>query len=165
MAEIVNTHVSHSEFSEVVGPLQADDFCETDFGTFVWMRQLFRIDRDTLLNAFSSTARDRREVGNRFYHFLKYRHAYSVVEEMVLQFTAMKYFRVPDHAEYSGFLERCAFSGVAIDCERIDSYKRRLFVLCLTKEPGNDRFWTEYADRDWRRSFVARVYRIIRWMP
>lgn len=144
MAEIVNSILRGSEFASVVGTLRPDDFSEVDYGEFVWQKSTVSDGRDTLLNAFSSTARDRRQEDQaRFYHFLKYDYALKSVEEKALQFTAMKYFEANDHAEYSEFLRRCSYSK-----DGIDDDKRRIFVLCLTSESEIERFWTEYADDD-----------------
>ena len=143
MAETVNSNLKGSEFAPVVGTLRPDDFYEVDCGKFVWQKSTFLDWRDTLLNAFSSTARDRRQEQVRFYHFLKYCYALRSVEKKALQFTAMKYFKNNDQAEYSEFLRRCGYPK-----DGIDDAKRKLFVLCLTSKSEIERFWDEYADRD-----------------
>ena len=143
MAEIVNSNLKGSEFETVVGTLSPDEFSELDFGTFVRIKSDYLDVPDTLLNAFSSTARDRKRHPVRFYHFLKYGYALWSVEKKALQLTAMKYFEANDHAEYSEFLRLCGYCNV-----RIDVNKRKLFVLCLTSESESERFWTEYADCD-----------------
>ena len=144
MAEIVNRNLGGSEFASVVGTLRPDDFCEDDNGKFVLQKSTFGDGRDTLLNAFSSTARDRRwEDQVCFYHFLKYDYALKSVEKKALQFTAMKYFEAKDHAEYLEFLRRYDYLQ-----NGIDDAKRRMFVLCLTSKSEIERFWTEHADDD-----------------
>ncbi len=149
MAEIVNSSLRGSEFASVVGTLRPDDFCEDDRGKFVWLMSTVSDGRDTLLNAFSSTARDRRQEDQvLFYHFLKYDYALKSVEKKALQFTAMKYFEANDHAEYSEFIRLCGYSEDRIDGDKIDDYKRKLFVLCLTSKSEIERFWTEYAACD-----------------
>ena len=149
MAGIVNSILEGSEFAPVVGTLQLDDFSEVDRGKFVWLKSTISDGRDTLLKAFSSTARDRRQEDQvRFYHFLKYDYALKSVKEKALQFTAMKYFEANDDAEYSEFLRLCGYSEDRIDGDKIDDYKRKLFVLCLTSKSEIERFWTEYAACD-----------------
>ncbi len=143
MAEIVNCNLKGSEFERVVGTLCPDDFSDSDFGTFIVMKSKYIDVPDTLLNAFSSTARDRRQDDIRFYHFLKYGYALKAVKEKALQFTAMKYFDGNDHAEYSEFLRRCGYCK-----DGVDGDKRKLFVSCLTNTSESERFWCEYADGD-----------------
>ena len=143
MAEIVNCNLNGSEFETVVGTLCPGDFSDSDFGTLIVMKSTYLDVPDTLLNAFSSTARDRRQDDVCFYHFLKYGFALRAVKENALQFTAMKYFEDNDHAEYSEFLRRCGYCK-----DGVDGDKRKLFVLCLTNTCDSERFWREYADDD-----------------
>ena len=143
MADIVNALVGGTEFARVVGTMVPDDFSEVDYGSMILQNSTVSDGRDTLLNAFSSTAKDRRSDQVSFFHFLKYTHALSSLREKALQLTAMKYFESNDHAEYSEFLRRCGYAKNGIDGD-----KRRLFVLCLTHRSDVQRFWSEYADND-----------------
>jgi hypothetical protein len=146
MADIVNDALHGTEFEQVVGPVSLQDFSPVDRGQFIWQSTVSG-GRDTLLKAFATTARDRRDDRGQFYHFLKYDYAMASVQQGSLQHTAMTYFEKNDHAEYAEFLRRCGFWMPFVN-GTVNKDKTKLFVLCLTNSSRQQRFWSEYADND-----------------
>lgn len=148
MARIFNEVISKTEFSEIVDETAADDFSENDNSQLIhWADQNGLLNgRNKLIPIFSSVATDRKKDIGQFYHFkANLEIIKSILVERKIQLTALEYHGDNDHAEYSEFFKRSEYFGHFCD-GNINELKRKIFILCLTKNFREKLFWQNYAN-------------------
>ena len=149
MARIFNEIISKTEFSGVVNEAVADDFSEICKQQLIWWASQNGLinGRNKLIPIFSSIATNRKRDTGQFFHFkanidiIK-----SILQDRKVQLTALKYHGENDHAEYSEFFKRSEYFDHFCD-GNIQELKRKIFILCLTKNFREKLFWENYAKK------------------
>lgn len=150
MANLCNEVFQELSFKHLVGTVSKDDF--DDHATYSLIHWATKNDTingaNKLIPIFSELATSRISDTGQFYHFKpSVDRVRQIIQSKEIELSALYYLGQSDYAEYSEFFKRTGFFGMFYK-NKVDDRKKKIFILCFTKNARENRFWSDYSDND-----------------
>lgn len=158
IAEIINSHIPKEQLNCLVPPVTAENVMEAKTGTIDF------IGYDPIKTLFRLLAKDRYADLGQFHHFKSFSVALDIIKSKSIQVSNLVANQENDFAEFSEFYKRVglykgfipldypeqlkkgAFNANAL-CQ-LDLTRENTFILCLTQDNHNEKFWHKYGRND-----------------
>lgn len=158
IAEVINSHISKEQSNYLIPLMTANHVMEEKAGTINFVYY------DPIKTLFRLLAKNRYADLGQFHHFKSFPVALDIIKSKSIQVSNLVANQENDFAEFSEFYKRVGLYKGFIPLDyaeqlkqgvfnanalcQLDITRENTFILCLTQDNHNERFWAEYGVND-----------------